>query len=227
MKQILKNQLNVIHIIGIMVLYIAFLSLDIFSIPKTIESRYIKYASIVLCFLFASLLTHTSADKRDSRYVVLALTFTLIADIFLLFTNYKITGIFVFCLMQLTYLKRYNVRFFAAGIFFAAIAIIVYLLLSIEPLYVISGLYATLIGSCFLATFRTQLPEFNLYCVRIAMALFILCDIHVALYDHLSTSSSYYQVAAIAMWLFYLPAQFLLAMSAFHPKFKDNILAKT
>ena len=218
MKQILKNRLNIILIIGIIVLYIAFLSLDIFSIPRSIESRHFKYASIVLCFLLATSLASKSADKRDSRYVVLALFFTMLADLFLLFTSHKITGIFFFCLMQLTYLKRYNVRFFKAGIFFSAIAVLVHLFLPFQPLYVIAGLYAVLIGSCFFATFRTKLPKFNLYCVRIGMASFILCDINVALYNQLQTSSSYYQLITVAMWLFYLPAQFLLALSASHPK---------
>ena len=217
MKQILKNQLNVALIIGIVVLYIAFLSLDILSIPSSIESRHLKYASVVLCFLLATLLFASSTDKQDSSHVVLALIFTMLADIFLLFSNHKIIGIFFFCLMHLTYLKRYNVRFFKAGIFFSIVAIVVYLLLPFKPLRVIAGLYATLIVSCFFATFRTKLPKFNLYCVRVGMALFILCDINVALYNQLSASSNYYRYVAIAMWLFYLPAQFLLAMSASHP----------
>ena len=225
MKQILKSRLNVIPIVGIIVLYIAFLSLDIFAIPRSIESRHFKYASIVLCFLLTTLLASNSADERDSRYVVLALIFTVLADTFLLFTNYKITGVFFFCLMQLTYLKRYNVRFFKVGIFFSAVAIIVYFLLSFEPLYIIAGLYAFLIGSCFFATFRTKLPNFNLYCVRIGMTLFILCDINVALYNQLSTNSNYYRFVTVAMWLFYLPAQFLLAISAFHPKTEDQTLS--
>ena len=210
--------------IGIIILYAAFLSLDIFSLPRSIESRHFKYASIVLCFILAALLYQQSADKRDSRYVVLALTFTMLADIFLLFTNYKIIGIFFFCLMQLTYLKRYNIRFFYAGICFAGIAILVHLFLPIGPLYVIAGLYAILIVSCFLATFRTKLPKFNLYCVRMGMLLFILCDINVALYNQASASSNYYRFVTVAMWLFYLPAQFLLAMSAAYPRVDNQKL---
>lgn len=220
MKQLLKNQSNTMLIIGIIVLYFAFLSLDIFSFPRTIESRYFKYASIILCFLLATSLTTISANKRDSSYVVLALIFTMLADIFLLFTNHKVTGIFFFCLMQLTYLKRYNTRFFHAGVFFSLLAILARFFLPFDPLYIIAGLYAILIGSCFLATFRTKLPRFNSYCVRIGMALFILCDINVALYSQLSTSSNFYEIVAVAMWLFYLPAQLLLAMSSFHPQLK-------
>lgn len=217
MKQIFKNRLNVILIIGIIILYVAFLTFDMFSIPRSMESRYLKYASISLCFLLATSLASKSEDQQDSKYVVIALIFTMIADIFLLFTNYKITGVVFFCLVQLTYLKRYNMRFFKAATYFVGIAILVYLLLPFQPLYVISGLYASLIGACFFSTFYTTLPKFNLYCVRIGMTLFILCDIHVALYNQLSTTSDYYRFVTLAMWLFYLPSQLILAMSASHP----------
>ena len=215
MKQILKNRLDAMLILGIVILYIAFLGLDIFSVPRSLLSRTFKYASIVLCFLLSTSFLFKSEDKRDSIHVVLALMFTMIADIFLLFTNHKIAGIFFFCLVQLTYLKRYNLQFFITGIYFVLIAMIAHLLLPLQPLYVIAGLYAFLIVSCFLSTFYTKLPKFNLYCVRIGMILFILCDINVALFNELSRSFSYYRFISIAIWLFYLPAQFLLALSAF------------
>ena len=218
MKKIFKNRFNALLIMGIIVLYIAFLSLDIFSIPRSLPSRHLKYTSIGLCFLLATSLASKSADKQDSKYVVLAFIFTMAADTFLLFTPHKVTGVFFFCLMQLTYLKRYHVSFFKAGIFFASLAMIVHLVLPFQPLYVIAGLYAFLIVTCFLATFRAELPRFNLYCVRIGMALFILCDLHVALYNQLSTGASYYRFVTVAMWLFYLPAQLLLALSAFYPR---------
>lgn len=217
MKQILQNRLNAILIIGIIILYVAFLSFDMFFIPRSIESRYLKYASITLCFLLVTSLTFKSVDKYDSKYVVIAFIFTMIADIFLLFTDNKITGIFFFCLVQLTYLKRYNKRFFKTTLYFVGIAILVNLLLPFQPLYVITGLYASLIGACFFSTFYTKLPKFNFFCVRIGMTLFILCDIHVALYNQLSTTSDYYRFVTLAMWLFYLPSQLILAMSASHP----------
>ena len=218
MIQIVKNRLNAILIILIIILYVAFLSLDIYFVPRSMYSRYLKFASIVLCLILATSLFHISEYKKDSKYVVIALLFTMISDIFLLFINNKIAGVFFFCLVQLTYLKRYNMHFFKVGLFFSVVAIIVHLLFSLQPLYIIAGLYAFLIVSCFIATFRTALPKFNLFCVRIGMALFILCDIHVALYNQLSQGFCYYRFVAIAMWLFYLPAQLLLAMSASYPK---------
>lgn len=216
MKQIIKNRFNIVLIVGILILYGAFLSLDMFSIPRSIPSRYLKYASIVLCFVFATSLMHQSSNKKDSIYVVIALIFTMAADTFLLFTHHKEVGVFFFCLVQLTYLKRYNAAFFKAGICFGLLAVFTYFLFQFQALYVIAALYAILISSCFFSTFRTKLPKFNLYCARIGMLLFILCDIHVALYNQLSTGSSYYRFVTLSMWLFYLPSQFLLALSASH-----------
>ncbi|MCL2560203.1 MAG: hypothetical protein FWE07_06915 [Turicibacter sp.] len=219
MKQIINKRINAVFLVSIAILYLAFLALDIFFLPRSIESRYLKFASITLCFMLATSLYRDSADKKDSGLVVVAMIFTMLADVFLLFIGAKITGVFFFCLVQLTYLWRYNKRFFTAGLVCVAAAIAVHALASFQPLYVIAGLYAALIGICFLSTFRTDLPKFNVTCVRIGMVFFILCDIHVALYNQLSSSSDYYRFVAVAMWLFYLPAQLFLSLSAAHLRF--------
>jgi len=221
MKQILKQPVYLGLITGIVILYIAFLSLDTFlSTSRTMLSLQLKYASMVFCFLLAVVLYKQSDNKKDSKYVVIALFFTLIADIFLLFTSNDIAGIFFFCLVQLTYLKRYNTKFFAVGLSLIPVAILVYLFAPIDPLFVIAGFYAILILSCFISTFYTELPRFNSICVRLGMFLFILCDIHVALFNQLPRNVAYHQVAAVAMWFFYLPSQLLISLSAYH--FEEN-----
>jgi len=214
MKQIFKNHQNTKLIIGIIILYITFLSIDIFSVFRLLSSAYLKYASIVLCFLLALTSYRKSNNKQDSKYVVIAFIFTLIADIFLLFTGNKIAGILFFCLVQLTYLKRNNRCFFKFGIYVSMIAIVIQLFAVFDSLYIIATLYAFLIVACAISTFKTDLPKFNLYCVKIGMILFILCDIHVALFNYSSPRFNYSHFASIAIWLFYLPAQFLLALSA-------------
>jgi len=219
MKQILKYPLHAGLLAGIAVLYLAFLSLDIFTFTsRTMLSLQLKYVSIVLCFVLALSLYGQSKNKSDSKYVVIALIFTLIADIFLLFTTNDMAGIFFFCLVQLTYLKRYNFKIFTFGLCLIPIAALVYFFAPIPSLFAIAGLYAFLILSCFVATFRTQLPPFNLKCIQWGMFLFILCDIHVALFNQLPRNFAYHQVAAVAMWFFYLPSQLLLALSAYHSK---------
>ena len=217
MKQILKHPIYIGLITGITILYLAFLSLDtsLFT-SRSMLSLQLKYASMVLCFLLAIALYRQSNHKKDSKYVVIALFFTLIADIFLLFTTNDIAGIFFFCLVQLTYLKRYNKKIFIFGLCLIPAAILVYFFTPVAPLFVFAGFYAILILSCFISTFYTELPPFNLMCVRVGMLLFILCDIHVALFNQLPSNVAYHQIAAVAMWFFYLPSQLLLSLSAYH-----------
>jgi len=222
MKQLFKYRIHLVLIACIALLYVSFLSLDILTHTRPMLSLQLKYLSMVLCFLLAISLHKRSANKNDSKYVIIALIFTLIADIFLLFTTNDIAGIFFFCLAQLTYLKRYNFKFFTFGLCLAPVAIAVYFFTSIAALFVIAGFYAILILTCFVSTFYTQLPRFNLICVRLGMFLFILCDIHVALFNQLPRNVAYHQIASVAMWFFYLPSQVLLALSAYHDRERLN-----
>ena len=224
LKLILKSRFHLFLLVGIGVLYVWFLSLDVFALPRSLPSRYLKYASVVFCFLLAGSFHFSSANKKDSKYVVIALFFTLIADVFLLFTTQRLTGVLVFCFVQLVYLKRYDNRFFLTGLGLVSVSNLVYIFSGFSALHVAAGLYAVLIVLCFSATFfgvaARAFSAFRLRCVRSAMVLFILCDVHVALYNYIGSTSPYYRVVTVAMWLFYLPSQLLLALSAWHPKKK-------
>jgi len=215
MQQIFKNRQNIVLLTAIISLYLAFLSVDLFSNSMHQLSTNLKYASIVMCFLLAISLHWQSVNRQDSRYVVVALALTLVADWFLLFTNNNIAGIFWFCLVQLVYLKRCHKPLFQLGIVVATCAVMVDFLTAFRSLHVIAGLYALLIIACLIATFKTTLPKFNLRCVQIGMLLFVLCDLHVALLNRLPATNNYRAFAVVAIWLFYLPAQCLLALSAF------------
>lgn len=213
-----KNPLHISLISGLVLLYVTFLAQDIFSAVNIIPAIYLKYASIMLCFLLAFSLYTKSSDKKDSKYVVLALLLTLIADIFLIFTSHYSAGVFFFCLVQLTYLKRHNTRFFMTGLQFIPVAALAYFFMPLDFLYIIAGLYGALILTCFISSFKTTLPKFNKMAIRIGLILFILCDIHVALFNLLPRSHNYFAIAAVAMWFFYLPSQVMLAFSAGHFK---------
>lgn len=216
MKKVIQNPLNLILFIGIIGLYVAFMTLMVFTNTPARLINQLKFMSIVLCFGLALSLYQRSHNKKDSKYVIFALTFTVIADIFLLFTTRHIPGVLSFWLVQLLYLKRYHNRLFGAGIIAVVIAIPLIFLLPFESLHIIAGTYAILIMLCFFATFKTKLPIFNLVCIRLGMLLFILCDVHVALFNLLARSHPYFPIASIAMWFFYLPSQLLLALSASH-----------
>jgi len=203
-----------IIVLLIITLYGMFLTVDIFFYSGSLLSNILKFTSIVMCFFLACSYLTGSLNKKDTFLVVLALFFTIGADIFLLFTNYHVIGIAFFITVQCVYLIRYNKSVLQFSILYFIIAILIFTFTNISILYIFSGLYAVLILSTLWATFKTSLSRYQLLLVRVGMILFILCDIHVALFNVLLRYSPYFNIASVAMWLFYLPSQFLIALSA-------------
>ena len=222
LKKILKNPINFAFVLIISILYVSFITIDIFFYARALPANYLKFASVVLCFLLAVNLYRTSSNKSDSRHVVGALIFTMIADIFLLFNLSHYAGVLSFSIVQLIYQKRHNIRFFIFGMIVATLTLPATFILPFEHLHIAAGAYAILILTTFVSTFWALLPRFNLGCIRLGMILFILCDIHVALYNQLPWGSNYYEISAVAIWIFYLPSQLLLALSAYHPRESDK-----
>ena len=221
MKHILKTQLYTIMIICIFALYLSFLTIDIYTIHNSTFSSILKYISILLCFILSLLFYQKSTNRKDSRLVCLALLCTLAADVFLLFGLNQIFGVFLFCIVQLIYLRRFSPRNFKIGAYISAsiflfLSICKIISFSLPTLYIIAGLYAYLIIACTISTFFTPLPKFNRTCVQVGMILFMLCDLNVALFNTLPSNSGYYHIAAFSMWLFYLPSQLLLSISSHH-----------
>lgn len=216
LKKILKSPINFAFVLIIGTLYVAFITIDIFFYARSLPANYLKFASIALCFLLAVNLCRTSSNKSDSRFIVGALIFTMIADIFLLFNLSHYVGILSFFIVQLIYQKRHNTRSFIFGMIIVVLTVPMTFMLPFERLHVAAGAYAILILTTFVSTFWALVPRFNLRCIRLGMILFILCDIHVALYNQLPWGSSYYEVSAVAIWIFYLPSQLLLALSTYH-----------
>jgi len=216
MTQFFRNRLHVVFLVTLLLLYLVILSLDFLSLPGHQWLDELKFASILLCFLFAVALYWTSTNKRDSKFVVMGLFFTVIADVNLVLMNEHVLGVFFFCLVQLTYLKRLTSRYFRFSVIVATIAMLSAFFISSQTLYVLAGLYAFLILSVTTATWASKLPQFNKQCASWGMILFILCDLHVALGNQLPVDYWYDALAHNMVWLFYLPSQTLLAMSGQH-----------
>lgn len=223
LKKILRNPINFALVLIITTLYIVFITIDIFYYARSFPANYLKFASIVLCFLLAANLWRLSGNKTDSKYVVLALIFTMIADIFLLFNLSHYAGVLSFFVVQLIYQKRHHNRFFIFGLLVVLMVIPATFILPFDRLHIAAGGYAILILTTFGSTFWAKMPRFNRINIQLGMILFILCDVHVALYNQLPWGSAYYEVAAVAIWIFYLPSQLLLALSAYYPREYDNI----
>jgi hypothetical protein len=213
-----------------------FLALDgVFSI-----SSILKYTSICICFAISQIVLLRTSRERDARLQVLIFGFTLIADYFLLFTDYFVVGIILFCGAHATAILRYsNLPIMKLVVGLALIFPAVPLLAAITELRPGSGYfggatslgaylyeatlsavslyYIVLIVAATIAALIRRQPRVNNILSRLGMILFILCDINVLLLNLPdsggSTELSY--PAHIVAWVFYLPAQTMLAISAY------------
>jgi hypothetical protein len=201
-------------------IYLVFLALDLFLPGMARLSGFLKYAGILLCLATALLLRRNAWNRRDSALLVAALFFTAVADLFLLLLNRPIPGLIAFCLVHLIYIRRYR----PALCIPAAVIVLVAglgclgatLLIPGFPLEnALAGLYGALLLTVVACSIFSPLPKTNRRLASVGMILFLLCDIHVALFNTLPANSFYYPYAAFFMWLFYLPAQAALSVSGF------------
>lgn len=187
-------------IISEVCLYLLFITMDLLNINST----YIKYLGIFLCFLYAVI----TNKKR-----VVSCLFTLIADFFLLVIDkYYEVGLLAFIVVQLAYLyflgnnkKRYLKGFiiFRCVVVVAGL-IVLYFSKNMSLLNVLVLIY---FSSLFINTIQSYTQDNLLF--KIGLTLFVCCDICVGLHN----ISSSYTVASFMMWVFYLPSQVLIALS--------------
>lgn len=221
MKQLIKNRLSCVLLVLLAIAYLFFLTLDLFFDGLGSVSALMKYLSILLCLSIAVFLHRGAWNKRDSILLISALFLTCVADLFLLLLNRPVPGLFAFCIVHLIYIRRYRPTAFppAAAILILAIAgcLTAECLIGGFPIkYILSCLYGVLLLTATIFGFTAPLPRTNRRWVKAGMALFVLCDIHVALFNILAASNSYYPFASFFIWFFYLPAQVALALSGHH-----------
>ena len=188
-------------------LYLLFIILDLAGYPS--DTVLLKYTGIALCF-FAVLPTICTAD---GRLTALALGFTLSADwpLLVLDRHYAV-GIMLFCVVQALYLIR--LARWRGSICYPLLAVrmapLVPLMLH-ASLYTLTLFYfANLVCNTLeAALFVPRSPRQRLF--AIGMLLFICCDLCVGAF-HLGLFTA---LARHGMWLFYLPAQTLIALSSY------------
>jgi hypothetical protein len=160
--------------------------------------------------------------RRAARVQAVVFGITLAADFFLLFTDHFVVGLLVFLLAHLTALFRYKPRwvpwFAAAAGALCLAALIVgrsyHAEFQLLRFVLLCAAYAVVIGGVLAATFFAQQPRINTLFSRLGMILFLCCDVNVFFANFLSAGAAYYEPALVLMWVFYLPAQTLLALSA-------------
>lgn len=207
------NKKNLI-LFPILICYILFLCLD---------SDLLKYASVLLCFVNALLTGNESFEKKDTALLQAAMFVTVIADSFLLFTNYYLLGVCLFCIVQLIYIIRHSRYskfhtniFTLSGAVFMSVAVIEVMRSGfVEKAIVIAGcLYAFLtlfsVYTAFRAAQQKRYPKKTIALINVGLWLLLLCDINVALFNTIAPN----HITGLIIWFFYLPSQLLLSMSA-------------
>ena len=202
------------------VLYAAFLGLDLF-LPGSGWDIPFKYFSILLCFLWSL----GSARNLDGKLTCAALAFTLLADLFLLVLNrWYGAGVAFFCVVQLLYLTRIHragrrplaLRLLLRAGLAALLLIAGAALGALNGLTVLTLIYFSQLVSNFLA--GLSLGRRGMV-FTLGLLLFMGCDLCVGL-NNLSSALPQAAVltllpfARVGMWLFYLPSQVLITLSA-------------
>lgn len=237
-----SNSLKYIFIAIQTILYGAFLTLDVFGLYTSLSIR-IKLLVVLLCFLYVLI----AAIKRRSRqliYLIYALAFTVISDIFILLLDNYLYGVLTFIIAQQFYgiriselysseralVKTTNPSGYVVlrAIYQGAFTLIICTILWLSDVQVDSLLVASVFYFISLCTNVVRSVRLNiLYPHRpdiryfaIGLILFLLCDINVGLFnlsDFLTLNQAYeliYSISSILMWTFYAPSQVLIALSS-------------
>jgi len=219
------------------ILYLCFLYIDIFDSQYYKISAIIKFAGIVGCFGYAVFILQKKDNPLYTKLVQSALFFTVISDIFLLLTNESEKGVFTFCIVQGIYRyylwtihKQIDEKKISLKFLFLPNTIISFLVLfimyaqsmDITLLFVVTVFYFVSILMNVVVAIRLaiQIKKSYIILFAVGMVLFLFCDINVGIFnisDFLVMDSrifnKIYRFSTVGMWLFYLPAQVLLAIS--------------
>ena len=192
------------------------------STAQGLASDFLKYSAIISCTLICVFaLSHER--KNVARIQLIVFCITLVADFFLLFTGLFTVGMLFFIGAHACALLRYKPRWLLpAGISAAGLFIVIFLVfhdmlrgnVGLALVFAVCPAYAVLIINVTVATFHSPQPRLNELFSRIGMFLFLGCDINVLIFNALPIGSGLHTASIVLMWLFYLPAQTMLALSA-------------
>lgn len=192
--------------------YACFLVLDLTG--RGDQTASIKYAGILLCLAFSLL--------GGDRLVPLALALTAGADWFLLVrSDHYALGVALFLGVQTVYYVRLR-RAGADGAWPLRSALAlgaglgIYALHMASPVNLLAALYFSQLVSNTLLAWRLKGRRWRTF--ALGLTLFAGCDVCVGLFNALPPDSPPYFAVSIGMWLFYLPSQVLIALSALPEK---------
>ena len=182
----------------------------------------LKYIAIISC-LFICVFALSHERKKVAQIQMVVFCITLGADFFLLFTNLFSTGVLIFIFAHACALLRYKPKWLLPiGIVAASLFVIIMTVMrkalsaDIDIMLIVAACvtYAILIISVTISTFHAPQPRLNEIFSRTGMLLFLACDVNVFIFNSVPAGAAPHTAAIVLMWLFYLPAQTMLALSA-------------
>ncbi|MCL2499752.1 MAG: lysoplasmalogenase family protein [Defluviitaleaceae bacterium] len=156
-------------------------------------------------------------NKRDWAWLAGAMAFTVTADFFLVLHDAHVPGVAVFCFAHVCYMMRacpLNGKRIASV--FVTVALAAAITVSFNGIIVLAGLYAFLFGLNIRLHIKRRKTVHNGLWIVVALVLFVLCDLSVLLYNVPRYAGGWPTLEGIfpLIWLFYVPSQGLLAVSA-------------
>lgn len=217
-----RNLVIIIFVFIEAVLYASFLYFDF--VDRRV-SEYIKYSAILTCLL-ASLYAMRKKRSICSVFTALALLFTCISDYFLLLShdiNLFYIGIFTFFIAQIFYAFILNKRSeskkltldLTLRVSLTVILLIVGISIKLDALTTCALIYFIQLLSNFIMTLVHSKKDKRNLILALALFLFILCDINVALNNLPIESETFQFVVYFMMRLFYLPSQVILSINSY------------
>lgn len=221
----MKRRSNLVWLILWLLIYVAFLTLEIIT-GKCLAVTILKYSGLVVCFLYVLIYA------REDVFLVLALLFTLVADGILAFDNISESGVLVFILVQSLHLLRFSQIRRTSPIIpllLAALVIVVGVIQKEVPLmFVLAIAYGVLIFTNIYEAYKWHRVDKSgpSRCALFGFILFFLCDLSVGI-SYLTTTATWPHTINILTsyfaWVFYLPAQVLIALSGRRKEFKTKV----
>ena len=191
----------------------------------------LKFVFVVGCFLLALTSYFFCVSKKNWFWLTLGLAFTVGADYFLVIKDWHLHGVAVFCFVHVCYILRvwdckHGFGLFKQtrkGILFLVFAVAV---ITFSVIFAFANGWLIILASIYAGLFITNIALNFCYCkinrpfVLTGLILFALCDINVALFNlpRQFDIGFTFPWAFQLIWIFYLPSQLLLAVSAVRKK---------
>ncbi len=186
----------------------------------------IKYVAIIVCFAVA-LLNCFYGRNKDCIFVAASLFFTVVADLFLLvLDDYYPAGIASFIVVQLItftriYVERKKIPVISGAVRLGIVAILLIVLGVSGSLTVVSAISAIYFPQLVINAVDSALlikKSKRYILLFIGLLLFIGCDACVGLDNFtevgINIPAEALEIINPAIWLFYLPSQVLITLSA-------------